>query len=118
MIIEIRIESSSWTNRYWPSGTCVKNERKILGCRTSEILEFRIFAKVKTINEMLENIQIKLAIAASFLNSKFVCATFPFISRVKKVIARSTPTRKKLEVIEVNLKTVNKLLISDWLIFH
>ena len=60
-----------------------------------------------------DNIQIKLAIAASFLNSKFVCATFPFISRVKKVTAKSAPTKKKLEVIEVNLKTVNKLLISD-----
>jgi hypothetical protein len=65
-----------------------------------------------------DNIQIKLAIAASFLNSKFVCATFPFMSRVKKVIASSAPTKKKLEVIEVNLKTVNKLLISDWLIFR
>ena len=64
-------------------------------------------------NKRLEKIQIKLAIAASFLNSKFVWATLPFISRVKKVIARRAPTRKKLEVIEVNLKTVNKLLISD-----
>ena len=118
MIIEIKMESKSWVNRYWPSGTCNRNERKILGCKTSETLEFRILAKVKTINERLESIQIKLAIAASFLNSKFVCATFPFISRVKKVIARSAPTKKKLEVIEVNLKTVNKLLISDWLIFR
>jgi len=60
-----------------------------------------------------ENIQIKLVIAASFLNSKLVWATFPFISSVKKAIARSAPTKKKLEVIEENLKTVNKLLISD-----
>jgi hypothetical protein len=107
------MESKSWANRYWPSGTCTKNERKIFGLKTSETLEFRIFAKVKTINERFEKIQIKLAIAASFLKSKFVCATFPFISRVKKVIARRAPTRKKLEVTEVNLKTVNKLLISD-----
>ncbi len=118
MIIEIKMESKSWVNRYWPSGICKRNERKILGCKTSETLEFRIFAKVKTIKKRLENIQIKLAIAASFLNSKFDCATFPFISRVKKVIDRRTPTTKKLDVIEVNLKMVNKLLISDWLIFR
>jgi hypothetical protein len=68
MIIEIKIESKSWTNKYWPSGTWVKNERKIFDCNTSEMLEFRIFAKVKTIKVMLENIQIKLEIAASFLN--------------------------------------------------
>jgi metal-sulfur cluster biosynthetic enzyme len=72
MIIEIKIDSNSWTNRYWPSGTWVKNERKIFGCNTSEMLEFRIFAKVRTIKVILENIQIKLEIAASFLNSKFV----------------------------------------------
>ena len=118
MIIEITIERKSWINRYWPSGTCVKNERKIFGCNTSEMLEFRIFARVKTIKERLDNIQIRLAIAASFLNSKFVWAIFPFISRVKKVIARSAPTKKKLEAVEVNLKTVNKLLISAWLIFR
>jgi hypothetical protein len=113
IIIEIKIESRSWTNRYWPSGTWVKNERKIFVCSTSEILEFRIFAKVKTIKAILENIQIKLEIAASFLNSKFVWATFPFMSSVKKVIARRAPTSKKLEVIEVNLKTVSNPLISD-----
>jgi hypothetical protein len=113
MIIEIKMESKSWANRYWPSGTCVKKERKIFGLKTSETLEFRIFAKVKTMNERLETTQIKLVIAASFLNPKFVWATFPFISRVKKVIARSAPTRKKPEVIEVNLKRDNKLLISD-----
>ena len=77
------------------------------------MLELRIFARVKTIKVMLENIQIKLEIAASFLNSKFVWATFPFISSVKKVIARRAPTSKKLEVIEVNLKTVSNPLISD-----
>jgi hypothetical protein len=91
----------------------VKKERKIFGLNTSETLEFKIFAKVKTMNARLERTQIKLAIAASFLNSKFVWATFPFTSRVKKVIARSAPTKKKLEVIEVNLTAVNKLLISD-----
>ena len=112
MIIEIKIERISWVNKYWPSGTCSKNERKMFGCKTSETLEFRIFARVKMIKKRFDNIQIKLASAASFLNSKFVCATFPFMSRVKKVIASSAPTKKKLEVIEVNLKTVNKLLIS------
>ena len=81
-------------------------------------VELRIFAKVKTIKTRLESIQIKLAIAASFLNSKFVWATLPLISSVRKVIAKRAPTRKKLEVMEVNLKTVNKLLISDWLIFR
>jgi hypothetical protein len=65
-----------------------------------------------------ESSQIKLAIAASFLNLKFVCATFPFTSRVRKVIARRTPTKKKLEVIAVNLKRFNKALINDWLIFR
>ena len=112
-ISEIKIESKSWVNRYWPSGICKRNERKMLGCRTSETLAFKIFARVKIMNKRLEIIQIKLVTAASFLNSKFVCATFPLISRVKKVIAKSDPTRKKLEVIEANLKTVNKLLISD-----
>ena len=68
---------------------------------------------MKTIKKALETIQIKLEIAASFLNSKFVSVIFPLISRVRKVIARRAPTRKKLEVIEVNLNTVNKLLISD-----
>ena len=77
------------------------------------MLEFRIFARVKRIKARFENTQIKLAIEPSFLNSKFVCATLPFISSVKKVIARSVPTKKKLEVIEVNLKTVSKLLMSD-----
>ena len=91
----------------------MKKERKIFGLKTSETLEFRIFAKVKTMNVRLEKIQMKLAIAAIFLNLKFVWATFPFTSRVKKVIARRAPTKKKPEVIEVNLKTVNKLLISD-----
>ena len=85
----------------------------MFGCKTSETLAFKIFAKVKIMNERLETIQIKLVIAASFLNSKFVWATFPFISRVKKVIARRAPVKKKLEVIEVNLKTVNKLSITD-----
>ena len=115
---EIKIESKSWTNRYWPSGTCVKNERKILGCKTSETLEFRIFAKVRTITERLESNQITLAIAASFLIPKFVWATFPFISSVKKVIAKRAPTKKKLELIAVNLKTLKKKVISDWLIFR
>jgi hypothetical protein len=113
MIIEIRIESNSWVNRYWPNGICNKNERKTLVCRTSGTLELRIFAKVNTIKARFEIIQIKLAIDASFLNSKFVCAIFPFTSSVKKVTARRTPTKKKLEVIEVNLKTLNKLLIND-----
>lgn len=113
MIKEIKIESNSWVNRYWPSGICQRNERKIFGCKTSEIVAFRIFAKVKIMKKRFENIQIKLVIEASFLNSKFVSATFPLISRVKKVIARRVPTKKKLEVIEVNLNTVNKLLISD-----
>ena len=112
-INEIKIERSSWVNRYWPSGIWNRNDLKIFGCKTSETLAFRIFAKVKMIKNAFENIQIKLVTAASFLNSKFVSATFPLISRVKKVIARSAPTRKKLEVIEVNLKTVNKLIISD-----
>jgi hypothetical protein len=115
---EIMIDIKSWANRYWPSGTCSKNERKILGCKTSEMLEFRIFARVKTMKARFESSQIKLAIAASILNLKFVCATFPFISRVRKVIARRTPTKKKLEVIAVNLKRFNKALINDWLIFR
>jgi hypothetical protein len=71
-IKEIKIESNSWVNRYCPSGICKRNERKIFVCKTSETLEFRIFAKVKKIKEKLDNIQIKLAIAASFLNSEFV----------------------------------------------
>jgi hypothetical protein len=90
----------------------------MFGCKTSETLEFRILAKVKTIKERFENTQNKLAIEPSFLNLKFVCATLPFISRVKKVIARSEPTKKKLEVIEANLKMVKRLLINDWLIFR
>jgi hypothetical protein len=85
----------------------------MFGCNTFEMLEFRIFAKVKRIKARFEKTQIKLAIAPSFLNLKFVCVTLPFISSVKKVIARSAPTKKKLEAIEVNLKTVSKLLISD-----
>ena len=118
IIIEIKIESKSWVNRYWPSGICNRNERKMLGCKTSETPAFRIFAKVKTIKKAFESIQIKLVTAASFLNSKFVSATFPLISRVKKVIAKRVPTKKKLEVIAVNLKRLNKALISDWLIFR
>ena len=77
------------------------------------MLVFKILAKVNTMKSRLENIQIRLDIAASFLNSKLVWATFPFTSSVKKEIARSAPTKKKLEAIEVNLKTVNKSLISD-----
>jgi hypothetical protein len=118
MTIEIKVERINWVNKYCPSGTCSKNERKMFGRKTSETLEFKMFAKVRTMKDRLDSIQIKLAIAASFLNSKLVCATFPFTSRVKKVTARSVPTKKKLEVIEVNLKTVNKLLINVWLIFR
>jgi hypothetical protein len=112
-IKEIRIESRSWVNKYCPSGIWTRKERKTFGCTTSEMLVFKILAKVKTMKSRLENIQIRLDIAASFLNSKLVWATFPCISSVKKVIARSAPTKKKLEAIEVNLKTVNTSLISD-----
>jgi hypothetical protein len=70
-------------------------------------------AKVKIIKDKLEMTQIKLVIEASFRNSKFDSVTLPFTSSVKKVIASKAPTTKKLLVIEVNLKTVNKLLIKD-----
>jgi hypothetical protein len=108
-----KIEIISWANKYWPSGICHKNERNTFGCKTSEMLELRILAKVKIIKDKLEMTQIKLVIEASFRNSKFDSVTLPFTSSVKKVIASKAPTTKKLLVIEVNLKTVNKLLIKD-----
>ena len=61
----------------------------------------------------LENSQNKLAIEASFLSLKLDSATLPFTSSIKNVIASKAPTTKKLLVIEVNFKTVSKLLIKD-----
>ena len=109
----IKRESISWANRYCPKAICHKNERNTFGCKTSEMLEFRIFAKVKIMKVRLENSQTKLAIEASFLSLKLDSATLPFTSSTKNVIASKAPTTKKLLVIEVNLKTVNKLLIKD-----